>query len=161
MTDDILVLLAHPDLRHSRVNRRLAERLGAETGIRLRDLYALYPDYWIDKAAERQALAGARLIVWLHPLHWYGMPPLMKLWVDEVLAHALERLSGTLVVGRLQEDEHDRDAAEDAIEVDAAAGAGEDLAGPAAGIRGFGAHAATPTPRPRPPPRRHPAPPSR
>lgn len=87
MTDDILVLLAHPDLRHSRVNRRLAERLGAETGIRLRDLYALYPDYWIDKAAERQALAGARLIVWLHPLHWYGMPPLMKLWVDEVLAH--------------------------------------------------------------------------
>jgi glutathione-regulated potassium-efflux system ancillary protein KefF len=22
--------------------------------------------------------------VWLHPIHWYGMPPLMKLWLDEV-----------------------------------------------------------------------------
>ena len=25
-------------------------------------------------------------MVWQHPIHWYGMPPLMKLWLDEVLA---------------------------------------------------------------------------
>lgn len=54
--------------------------------VEVRDLYALYPDYLIDVAAEQRALADARLLVWLQPLHWYGMPPLLKLWVDEVLA---------------------------------------------------------------------------
>jgi glutathione-regulated potassium-efflux system ancillary protein KefF len=85
--NDILVLLAHPDLRQSRVNRHLAEALANEPGVRLRDLYALYPDYWIDADAEREALQAARLVVWLHPIHWYGMPPLMKLWLDEVLSY--------------------------------------------------------------------------
>src|SRR5687767_1174044 len=58
----------------------LAER------VQVRDLYALYPDYLIDVAAEQRALAAAQLVVWLQPLHWYGMTPLLKLWVDEVLA---------------------------------------------------------------------------
>src|SRR5438067_5662815 len=39
-----------------------------------------------DLPAEQAALADARLVVWLHPIHWYGMPALMKLWVDEVLS---------------------------------------------------------------------------
>ncbi|WP_374661807.1 NAD(P)H-dependent oxidoreductase [Inhella sp.] len=82
---DVLVLLAHPDLRRSRVSQRLAERLGMAEGVRLRDLYALYPDYWIDVAQERAALVGARLIVWLQPWHWYGATPLLRLWMDEVL----------------------------------------------------------------------------
>ena len=54
--------------------------------VELRDLYALYPDYLIDVAAEQRALAQAQLLVWLQPLHWYGMTPLLKLWVDEVFA---------------------------------------------------------------------------
>ena len=52
----------------------------------MRDHYARYPDYLIDVAAEQAALAGVALLVWLHPIHWYGMPPLMKLWLDEVFA---------------------------------------------------------------------------
>jgi len=24
--------------------------------------------------------------VWLHPVHWYAMPPMLKLWLDEVFA---------------------------------------------------------------------------
>jgi len=36
--------------------------------------------------AEQAALGPARLVVWQHPIHWYSMPPLMKLWVDEVLS---------------------------------------------------------------------------
>lgn len=54
--------------------------------VQVRDLYALYPDYLIDVAAEQRALASAQLVVWLQPLHWYGMTPLLKLWVDEVFA---------------------------------------------------------------------------
>lgn len=87
----VLVLAAHPDLRLSRVNRALlaaareqAGSTGANT-VEVRDLYALYPDYLIDVQDEQAAAARADLIVWQHPIQWYAMPPLMKLWLDEVL----------------------------------------------------------------------------
>jgi len=85
---DVLVLAAHPQLEHSRVTRTLmrAAALAAPGHTEVRDLYALYPDYLIDTAAEQAALTAARLVVWLHPIHWYSMPPLMKLWLDDVLA---------------------------------------------------------------------------
>jgi len=90
---DVLVLAAHPQFEQSRANRRLIEaavapsdRAGHRPRVLVRDLYALYPDYLIDVDAEQKALAPARLVVWQHPIHWYHMPPLMKLWVDDVLA---------------------------------------------------------------------------
>ncbi len=89
---EVLVLVAHPELEQSRANRRMLlaarqlEAVAAPGRIEVRDLYALYPDYLIDVAAEQAALAAAKLVVWQHPIHWYGMPPLLKLWLDEVLA---------------------------------------------------------------------------
>ena len=85
------MLVAHPQLEQSRVNRALMRAAGqvaaASKGrIEVRDLYALYPDYLIDAKAEQACLQRARMVVWQHPLHWYAMPPLMKLWLDEVLA---------------------------------------------------------------------------
>jgi len=71
----------------SRVTHALLDtaiRLAGEQ-IEVRDLYKIYPDYAIDVAAEQQALERARLLVLLHPLHWYSMPGLQKLWIDEVL----------------------------------------------------------------------------
>jgi glutathione-regulated potassium-efflux system ancillary protein KefF len=85
LAGEVLVITAHPAMSQSRVNRRLRD-VAQRSGTVVRDLYRLYPDYLIDIAAEQAALARARLVVWQHPLHWYGMPPLMKLWVDEVLA---------------------------------------------------------------------------
>jgi glutathione-regulated potassium-efflux system ancillary protein KefF len=89
---EVLVIVAHPQIEQSRANRRLMEAAAAVrpsaagSTIEVRDLYALYPDYLIDVPAEQAALAAARLVVWQHPIHWYSMPPLMKLWVDDVLA---------------------------------------------------------------------------
>jgi len=85
---EIVVLVAHPQMEQSRVNRALlaaAQALPPERAA-VRDLYALYPDYLIDVAAEQALLAEAKLVVWQHPIHWYSMPALMKLWVDEVLS---------------------------------------------------------------------------
>ena len=84
---DILILAAHPDLDHSRVHRAMLKALNAVASphIAVRDLYRRYPDYNIDVAAEQRALEPARLLVLLHPLYWYGMPALQKLWFDEVL----------------------------------------------------------------------------
>jgi glutathione-regulated potassium-efflux system ancillary protein KefF len=85
---DILVIAAHPQLEQSRATRSLmAAAAGLDAArVEVRDLYALYPDYFIDVAAEQARLAQARLVVWLHPVHWYSMPPLLKLWLDEVFA---------------------------------------------------------------------------
>lgn len=81
----ILVLAAHPDLRHSRVNRALMQSAQSLANVTVRDLYALYPDHVIDVPAEQALAEQADLIVWQHPIHWYSMPPLMKLWLDDVL----------------------------------------------------------------------------
>jgi len=86
-TPDILVLVAHPTMELSRVNRRLKKTAKlAAPRVEVRDLYRLYPDYLIDTPAEQAVLAQAQLVVWQHPIHWYGPPPLMKLWIDEVLS---------------------------------------------------------------------------
>jgi len=82
----ILVIAAHPQLEHSRATRASMRAAAAISGVDVHDLYALYPDYFIDVAAEQAALAKADLLVWLHPIHWYGMTPLLKLWVDEVFS---------------------------------------------------------------------------
>jgi glutathione-regulated potassium-efflux system ancillary protein KefF len=88
---EILVIVAHPELEQSRANRRLLqaaralERKSPPGRLAVRDLYALYPDYLIDIAVEQAALKAARLVVWQQPVRWYGMPPLLKLWLDDVL----------------------------------------------------------------------------
>jgi glutathione-regulated potassium-efflux system ancillary protein KefF len=97
---DVLVLVAHPQQEHSRVNQALMRAAGSAARCEVRDLYALYPDYLVDVAAEQALLQQAQLVVWQHPIHWYGMPPLMKLWLDEVFAFGWaygpggDRLSG-------------------------------------------------------------------
>ena len=85
MSAPILVLLAHSELRHSRICRRLAQEARARPEVEVRDLYALWPDYVIDVEAEQRAVEAAARLVWLHPVQWYSMPALMKLWLDEVL----------------------------------------------------------------------------
>jgi glutathione-regulated potassium-efflux system ancillary protein KefF len=96
----VLVIVAHPDLRSSRVNRRLltaAQALAqdaASNRVEVRDIYGLYPDFAIDVAAEQAAVARADLIVWQHPIQWYAMPALMKLWLDEVFSHGWAYGSG-------------------------------------------------------------------
>ena len=82
---NVLILAAHPDLAQSRVTRTLLDVAVDLDGVHVRELYRLYPDYAIDVPAEQQAVSAAQLVVLLHPLHWYSMPALQKLWMDEVL----------------------------------------------------------------------------
>jgi glutathione-regulated potassium-efflux system ancillary protein KefF len=87
VSSGILVLAAHPDWRDSRVNRQLLAAARTAAGVRVHDLYSQYPDYDIDVAAEQSAAGAAGLIVLLHPIQWYSMPALLKLWLDEVLTY--------------------------------------------------------------------------
>ncbi|MDP3795754.1 MAG: NAD(P)H-dependent oxidoreductase [Polaromonas sp.] len=84
---DIYVIAAHPAWRESRVNRPLMEAARAVPRVQVQDLYSSYPDYAIDVAREQAALEQARLVVLLHPIQWYSMPALQKLWLDDVLTY--------------------------------------------------------------------------
>lgn len=83
----VCVLAAHPNWNESRVNKLLLQDAGAMAHVDVRDLYARYPDYDIDVPAEQASAQAADLIVLLHPIQWYSMPALMKLWFDEVLGY--------------------------------------------------------------------------
>ena len=82
----IYLIAAHPDWRASRVNRQLLAATRDLPHVEVQDLYSSYPDYAIDVPAEQARVATARLIVLMHPLQWYSMPALQKLWLDEVLS---------------------------------------------------------------------------
>lgn len=81
----LLVLYAHSAPHLSRVNRRLADAARLVDGVYLHDLYEAYPDFYIDVAREHALVAQAEVLVFLHPIQWYGMPALLKEWVDVVL----------------------------------------------------------------------------
>jgi glutathione-regulated potassium-efflux system ancillary protein KefG len=83
----VLVIFAHPNLERSRINLELLKVLQEVPEVTIRDLYELYPDYQIDRQAEQIQLLQHDLIIWHHPFYWYSAPPLMKLWIDEVLEH--------------------------------------------------------------------------
>ncbi|NPC57603.1 glutathione-regulated potassium-efflux system oxidoreductase KefF [Caenimonas soli] len=87
LSSGVLVLAAHPNWRESRVNRRLLEAARSVPGVQVSDLYARYADYDIDVPAEQALAARAPLIVLMHPIQWYSMPALLKLWLDEVLTY--------------------------------------------------------------------------
>ena len=82
----VVVIHAHPYPRRSRACAALVQAIQKLPDLEVRSIYDLYPDLDLDAAAEQKALQRARLIVWLHPLYWYSVPALMKLWMERVLA---------------------------------------------------------------------------
>lgn len=87
MAAHITLLYAHPYPEHSRAGRRLLEAAQSVPGVHTRSLYALYPDFHIDPAAEQAALTPTTTLVLQHPLLWYQTPALLTLWFEKVLRH--------------------------------------------------------------------------
>jgi glutathione-regulated potassium-efflux system ancillary protein KefF len=80
------LIYAHPYPRRSRAGDALLSSVRDLPFVNVRALYDLYPDFSIDVDAEQAALREARAVVWQHPIYWYSVPPLLKLWFDKVLA---------------------------------------------------------------------------
>jgi glutathione-regulated potassium-efflux system ancillary protein KefG len=87
MPRKVLILLAHPALERSRINRRMLAAAEGIEGVSVRDLYELYPDLEIDVRREQAALVEHQAIVFQHPFYWYSVPPMLKQWQDLVLEH--------------------------------------------------------------------------
>lgn len=82
-----LVLFAHPRFENSRIHQSLLNHIKHLPGLRIHDLYELYPEFNIDVAYEQELLLEHDLIIWMHPFYWYSAPPIMKQWIDLVLQH--------------------------------------------------------------------------
>lgn len=74
-------------MHKSRVNCKLLESVNDIEGITIHKLYDEYPDFHIDVIREQQMLLEYDIIVWQHPLYWYGSPSILKEWIDLVLQH--------------------------------------------------------------------------
>ena len=101
MTKKILVLFAHPAQRRSEVNVALAKAVSRLKFITLVDLYAEYPDYFIDVDREQKRLLKHDIIVFLHPVYWYSTPAMLKEWQDLVLEYGFAYgTGGTKLAGK-------------------------------------------------------------
>jgi glutathione-regulated potassium-efflux system ancillary protein KefG len=81
----ILVLFAHPRPSGSVVQIALRHAIAGLEGVRVHDLYAAYPDFAIDVAAEQRNLLAHDLVILQHPFYWYSAPAIVKEWLDLVL----------------------------------------------------------------------------
>lgn len=83
-----LIILAHPHMEDSRVNKRWKQELIQHPEeIVIHELYKEYPDWNIDIQKEQTLLEAHDLIIFQFPLYWYSYPPLLKKWLDDVFAH--------------------------------------------------------------------------
>ncbi|EJW16036.1 NAD(P)H-dependent oxidoreductase [Paenibacillus alvei] len=83
-----LVIVTHPNLETSVVNKRLAEELKKHPDkYTVHELYKAYPDGNIDVQQEQQLIESHGNLVLQFPIYWFNCPPLLKKWLDEVFTY--------------------------------------------------------------------------
>jgi glutathione-regulated potassium-efflux system ancillary protein KefG len=79
-----LVIVAHPDLKKSRINRTWHQKL-LENDIATYNLYDKYPNEEINVEEEHERMEQVDRIVLQFPFYWYSSPALLKKWIDTVM----------------------------------------------------------------------------
>lgn len=88
MMKKTLVIVAHPDLANSTVNKSWVNTLMQyDEQITVHDLYKHYPSGNIDIKFEQHLLENHRHLIMQFPIYWFNCPPLLKQWLDEVLTY--------------------------------------------------------------------------
>jgi glutathione-regulated potassium-efflux system ancillary protein KefG len=82
-----LVIVAHPNLTESKINKIWVNRLNQENEITVHDLYSEYPGGKINVEREQHLLLEHDRIVFQFPFYWYSSPSLLKEWQDVVLTY--------------------------------------------------------------------------
>ncbi|WP_367419168.1 NAD(P)H-dependent oxidoreductase [Snodgrassella alvi] len=85
---ETLVVVAHPDLASSKVNQCWINELSVYADqVTIHDLYASYSSNVINAVSEQILIENHRNLILQFPLYWFNCPPLLKLWLDEVLTY--------------------------------------------------------------------------
>lgn len=80
-----MVIFAHPYLEYSTSNKELINFYERHQHYEFRDIYEEYPDFHIAAFRERKRIFQFDRFIFHFPLVWFGVPPLLKLWLNEVL----------------------------------------------------------------------------
>ncbi|MBN1055124.1 general stress protein [Clostridium botulinum] len=80
-----LVIVAHPNIEKSRINKTWVKFLSKEDNITVHEIYNTYKDGKIDIALDQNLLEKHDKIVFQFPFYWYNVPSFLKQWQDEVL----------------------------------------------------------------------------
>ncbi len=91
MTKTVL-FLAHPDFTKSRFNATLIKEVKENAkDVKIIDLYEVHGktsfNEPINIEEDKAILAGADKIILQFPVQWYGMPAMMKGWIDAILQY--------------------------------------------------------------------------
>ncbi|MCE0493984.1 glutathione-regulated potassium-efflux system ancillary protein KefG [Vibrio salinus] len=97
----ILIIYAHPEPDNSVANQLLIKEIQTIKHVTVHDLYASYPDFFIDVASEQALLLKHDIIVFQHPLYMYSCPALLKEWLDRVLAKGFAFGSHSALKGKV------------------------------------------------------------
>ena len=83
-----LVVLAHPGMEKTSIaNKIIIEKIRTLAGVKIKDLYQEYPSFKFNIEAEQAALIEAELVIFQFPFYWYGVPGILKEWMDKVFTH--------------------------------------------------------------------------
>lgn len=82
--DKTIIISGHPNPERSFANTSILSHLEDTEGVEIRQLITLYTDYNIDSEKEIRILTEAKHIILQFPFHWYGVPPILKMWIDSV-----------------------------------------------------------------------------
>ena len=96
----VLLIYAHPDPDTSVANKVMLEQVKDLTHVTFHDLYANYPDFFIDIQYEHELLMAHDIIVFQHPLYMYSCPALLKEWFDRVLGKGFAFGKGCALKGK-------------------------------------------------------------
>lgn len=83
-----LIIVAHPNLEKSVINKRWVEELEKyPKKYIVHNIYTTYPNENIDVAKEQELIESVDNVILQFPFYWFNCPPLMKKWIDKVLSH--------------------------------------------------------------------------
>ena len=96
-----LIVLAHPNMQESIVNKALIETIKGENEITVHDLYATYATIEnMDIVQEQELLLTHDRVIFQFPLYWFSSPAILKEWL-EVFAYGFAYgHEGTKLVGK-------------------------------------------------------------
>lgn len=98
-----LVIASHPYPEQSQVIKALQQSAASLADVEVRNLEALYghDSSAFDVAAEQAAVEAAERIVFLFPIHWFNLTPMLKAYMNQVWTYGWAfGPNGTALKGR-------------------------------------------------------------
>ena len=84
-----LAIVSHPYAEQSQAIKALEQAAQISSDVTVRNLESLYGSdvAGFDVAAEQQAYAGVDRVVYLFPIHWFNLTPMLKAYLNQVWSY--------------------------------------------------------------------------